>query len=68
MPEDKEGNEKAKSISSRMYFIMAAASFLLSIPLFFFLHPVASVAAIVVGIFLLAGGFFSMANERHWMD
>ncbi|HUL38976.1 MAG TPA: hypothetical protein VLU38_01680 [Methanomassiliicoccales archaeon] len=68
MPEDKEDGERAKPISSRMYFILAVASFLLSVPFFFFLHPVTAFAAVVIGIFLIAGGFFSMANERHWLD
>ncbi len=68
MAEQEKDSKKAPPISSRMYFILAAISFLVGIPLYFFVHPIAFMAAIVVGIFLLVGGFFSMANERRWLD
>jgi uncharacterized membrane protein HdeD (DUF308 family) len=68
MSEEEKVPKTAHSISSRAYFILAAISFLLGVPLYFFVHPIALVAAVVVGIFLMVGGFFSMASEKRWLD
>jgi len=68
MTEEKKGDEPPRRISSRTYFILTAIFLLASIPLYFFVHPVAFIAAVVIGLFLLTGAFFSLANERRWLD
>jgi uncharacterized membrane protein HdeD (DUF308 family) len=68
MSEEEKAPNTTHQISSRAYFILAAISFLVGVPLYFFVHPIALVAAVVVGIFLMVGGFFSMANEKRWLD
>jgi uncharacterized membrane protein HdeD (DUF308 family) len=68
MPEVEPNPEKRQQISSRMYFILAAIAFLAGVSLYLLVHPIAFLAAVVIGIFLLVGGFFSMANERRWLD
>jgi hypothetical protein len=68
MTEEKKGVEPPRQISSRTYFILTAIFLLASIPFYFFVHPVAFIAAVVIGLFLLTGAFFSLANERRWLD
>lgn len=68
MPEQKNDPKAASPISSKTYLTLATIFLLVSVPFYFFVHPVAFVAAIVVGLFLLVGGFYSLANERHWLD
>ncbi|MDD1747481.1 MAG: hypothetical protein LUQ16_06945 [Methanomassiliicoccales archaeon] len=68
MTEEKKDARVATRISSRTYLILTAIFFLASVPLYFFVHPVAFIAAVMIGLFLLAGAFFSMANERRWLD
>ena len=68
MPEEEKGAQPRTHISSRTYLLLAAVFFITSIALFLFVHPVAFLAALVIGIFLLVGAFFSMANERRWLD
>lgn len=68
MPEEKANPEKRQQISSRTYFILAAIAFFAGIPLYLMVHPIAFLAAVAIGIFLLVGGFFSMANEKRWLD
>jgi hypothetical protein len=68
MPEEVKGTRSRVQISSRTYLLLAAIFFIASIALFLFVHPVAFLAALVIGIFLLVGAFFSMANERRWLD
>jgi hypothetical protein len=68
MPEEAKDTHSMTQISSRTYLLLAAIFFIASIALFLFVHPVAFLAALVIGIFLLVGAFFSMANERRWLD
>jgi Flp pilus assembly protein TadB len=68
MNEEKKDARAATRISSRTYLILTAIFFLASVPLYFLVHPVAFIAAVVIGLFLLAGAFFSMANERRWLN
>ena len=68
MPEEAKGAQSRMQISSRTYLLLAAVFFIASIALILFVHPVAFLAALVIGIFLLVGAFFSMANERRWLD
>jgi hypothetical protein len=68
MTEEKKEVKVTTHISSRAYLILTAIFLLASIPLYFFVHPVAFIAAVVIGLFLLVGAFFSLANERHWLD
>jgi hypothetical protein len=68
MPEEAKGTHSRTQISSRTYLLLATVFFIASIALFLFVHPVAFLASLVIGIFLLVGAFFSMANERRWLD
>ena len=68
MPEEAKGTQSRTQIPSRTYLLLAVVFFIASITLFLFVHPVAFLAALVIGIFLLVGAFFSMANERRWLD
>lgn len=64
-----EGDTRAKlSIKSNIYFCLTliflavgAGGFILGLPLLFG-------AAMLVALFLIVGGFYSLANERGWMD
>jgi 4-hydroxybenzoate polyprenyltransferase len=57
-----------KRVSSKAYLLLSAIFFVVSVVMLLFVHPVPYLAALAIGILLLFWAFYSMANERRWLD
>ncbi len=66
---DKNGARgRRPPISSRVFFVLTIIVMVFGIAGYLLSYPILLGVSIVVALFLVVGGVYRLANERHWLD
>lgn len=68
MPDKSDASQRQSPFTSSVFFLLTIITVVVGIAGYFLSYPILLGASIVVALFLVVGGFYRLANERHWLD